>query len=443
MRVLYIGTASLEQSISDALSRVRGEHEVLTAATKEDLIRILELGNAYILLFDCDSCPVNLTLAQTLIYSRAFKTPVFALTSMSTDIPVDDLQTAGISGYLFREHIGQLPFVIGSIAENTQLEREMHEVYQALERTGDYYQTLLKNINDFVFLFDEKGDLVYLSPSADELTGFSRVEGQLLFEYIHPDDRRQFFYQFKKVLKKPDARVEVHFRIRHKSGHHIWIEGSVANLVKNEAIEAFMLSCRDVTERTEMEHALIRLNRLYASIRQINRAILSVEDERSLFKDLCYIATEFGNFRMAYISMTDPLTGKLKLVQSSGVAEPDVEPSMVVNNLEYAPLESVLQTGQCFVCNNVEEDMYGEYWKYVARQKGFRSFILLPVCRLGRVSGVFMLAAAGTDFFNAKEIELLEETADDISFKLDALKKEQMHMVQGAQTVHQHSRNMA
>ncbi len=171
---------------------------------------------------------------------------------------------------------------------------------------------------------------------------------------------------------------------------------------------------------------MMRINRLYDSIRQINRAILSIEDEKALFKEVCCVATEYGNFKMAYISVVDPITRKLKLVQSSGVAEEDVEPSMVVNELEHEPFEGVLREATAYVCNDVQNDLHAPYWKYVAGQKGFRSFVILPLCRMGRVIGVFVLAAAGTGAFTPKEIELLEETIDDISFKLDVLKKEKM-----------------
>lgn len=423
MKLLFIGTENLEQSISGALSRTRGKHEVLIARSKEDFLHRLQPGAADILLFDYCAGPADLPLSQVLIYARAFKAPVIVLSSVSVNTPVDDLQSAGISGYLFREHLGQLPFVMGSLAESIQLERDTQELYVAVERTGNHYQTLLKCIRDFVFLFNEKGELVYLSPSAHQLTGFSDVEGQQLFEFIHEDDRRQFFFLFKKVLKKPDTRVEVHLRIRHKAGHYIWIEGGITNLVKDEAIEAFVLSCRDVTDRTEMEQELLSINRLYACVRQFNRSILSAGDERKLFKELCYTATEYGNFKMAYISMVDAASGKLRLVQSSGVAEPDVEPFMVLGSLEQGPYESVLQSGQCFVCNDVQHELNAEYWKYVARQKHFDSFIILPLSRHGQMVGVFVLASAGKEVFHAKAAELLEDAADDISLKLETLKK--------------------
>lgn len=423
MKLLYVGTDALQRSIAEALSRTRGDHEVLVAAAKEEFIGILEKGLVDVILFDCAHTS-SLTLQQAAVYARAFKASVIALTSVTDDIAAFDLLAQGVGAYVFREHISQLPFMIGGMAENAQLERESQEVFQALERTGRYYQTLLKNIDDFVFLFDEKGDLLYLSPSASQLTGFNDLDGKQLFEYIYPEDRKKFFYLFKKVLKKPDARIEAHFRILHKNGQYIWIEGCITNLVKDDAIGAFVLSCRDVTARKETEQTLIRLNRLYASIRQINRAILSVEDELALFKEVCYVATAYGNFRMAFISLLDVSSRKLKLTQSSGVAEEDVEPSMVVRNLEFSPMEGVLQNGQSFVCNDVQNGLDAEYWKYVARQKGFGSFVILPLSKMGRIIGVFVLAATSVDAFTPKETELLEETVDDISFKLDMLERD-------------------
>lgn len=440
MKLLYIGSGDLQQSIAEALTQTSGGHEVLLAGSKEELIKTLEGGMVDVLLFDCKH-PVNLSLQQTVLYARAFKAPVIAITSIALEASLSALRSEGINGFVFQEHIGQLHFVIGNVVGKSQLEKEKLLLQVNADHKEVYYQTLLKNIGDFVFLFDEKGDLAYLSPSANQLTGFSDLGDKQLFEFIHPDDRKKFFYLFKKVLKKPDARVDAHFRILHKAGHYIWIDGSITNLVKNEAIGAFVLSCRDVTERTEMEQSLLSINRLYACIRQINRAILSVGHEQALFKEICYIATQFGNYKMAFISMLDSATGKLKLMQSSGVAEEDVEPSMVVKELENMPFEAVLQTGQCFVCNDVQDDLpNAEYWNYVARQKGFGSFIVLPLSKMDRIVGVFVLAASGTDTFSIKEIELLEETVDDISLKLDVLKKDYVrpaHSMVSAHSQHQ------
>ncbi|MBS1615117.1 MAG: GAF domain-containing protein [Bacteroidetes bacterium] len=437
MKLLYVGTEKLQDAISEALCRTRGRHDVVVARSKEQFLALLQPGAVDILLFDYCAAPADLPLSQVLIYARAFKAPVLTLSSLAAETPVDDLQSAGINGYLFREHLSQLPFLINDKVDNLQLEQDMQEVYQALERTGNYYQTLLKCMHEFVFLFDEKGELVYLSPSAHQLTGFSDVDGHKLFEYIHEDDRRQFFYLFKKVLKKPDNRVEVHLRIRHKAGHYIWIEGGVTNLVQNDAIEAYVLSCRDVTDRTEMEQELLGINRLYACIRQFNRAILSADDERKLFGNLCYTATEFGNFKMAYISQFEGNGNRLRLIQSSGVAEQDVDPQMVLSSLEQTPYQQVLQTGQCFVCNDIEEEMPGEYWRYVARQKGFSSMIIIPLSKQGRIVGVFVLAATDKQAFHIKAIELLEEAADDISLKLQTIQKSTVQHLNGLKPAQQ------
>lgn len=430
MKLLYIGTEPLAGALADALSRSRGAHEVTTATNKDQFLTQRQPGAVDILLFDYCAPAKDLPLSQVLIYARAFKMPVVVLGSVSQDLPVDDLHSAGISGYLFREHLSQLPFVLGSMAETNQLEQEAQELYQALERTGQHYQTLLKCMHEFVFLFNEQGELMYLSPSAHQLAGISDVDGHPLFELIHEDDRRQFFFLFKKVLKKPDTRVDVLMRIRHKSGHYIWIEGGVTNLIKDPAIEAFVLSCRDVTDRTNMEKELLSINRLYASIRQFQRNILEATEERKLFKELCHTATEFGNFKIAFIHLLDPTNGRLRLNQSSGVAEPDVEPSMVLGNLENGPFETVLRTGECLICNDVQGELSAEYWKYVAQQKRFQSFIILPLSRHGQIIGVFVLASAEVGAFHAKAAQLLTEASDDISMKLDHLRKAALQNLQ-------------
>jgi PAS domain S-box-containing protein len=376
----------------------------------------------------------TLPLSLVLTHTQEFGLPVILITSIAADHAAMDLSRKDISGYVFRENMGQLEFLLRTITEKIQAAKEKQELMQRLQKSERYHQTLLSNINDFIFLFNESGDLVYQSPSADQLSGFSGLEGKQVVEYIFSEDRKKFLLLFKQVLRKPGARVKGQFRILHKAGHYIWIEGSIANLVMNEAIGAFVLCCRDITGRKQAETDLIQINRLYEVISHINQMIVAVQDEETLFKESCDIATRYGSFKMAYIGLLDEAE-TLWLIHSSGLKSDDEEPFKEIRNEENSALDIVLRTGELFVCNDVQRDLDSPYWREVCADQGFGSFIALPIRKMGKIEVVFVLAAE-VDFFSDKEIALLEEAAGDISFKLDVLEKEKARLEAEAKLRH-------
>ncbi len=62
-------------------------------------------------------------------------------------------------------------------------------------------------------------------------------------------------------------------------------------------------TARDITERKRAEIALVRANRVYTLISQVNQMIVRTTDADELLRDVCRIAVEFGGFRMAWIGM--------------------------------------------------------------------------------------------------------------------------------------------
>ncbi len=57
---------------------------------------------------------------------------------------------------------------------------------------------------------------------------------------------------------------------------------------------------------------------LYATLSQVNQAILRVSDEDALYRKICHIATEFGHFRFVWIGVADPARQELLPVAWSG-----------------------------------------------------------------------------------------------------------------------------
>jgi len=135
---------------------------------------------------------------------------------------------------------------------------EKKEAEEKLATSEKRFRALLENNNDVISLFDEKFNIIYRSPSAHRVTGWSNEETvqRPAISNIHPDYKEMASNELREVLANPGKSLDTSFRYRHKDGHYFWVEGTVANFLHDENIKAIVLNFRDVTEKKEAEEKL-------------------------------------------------------------------------------------------------------------------------------------------------------------------------------------------
>jgi len=126
--------------------------------------------------------------------------------------------------------------------------KQTEEVLAASERR---YRALIENIGDGIELVDENANVIYASPSATRVLGYSREELLVpVVEKIHPDDLASVMTNLGRVLSSQEMIGQI-YRIQHKDGTWRWIEGSATNLLQDPAVGAVVVTFRDVTERKQ------------------------------------------------------------------------------------------------------------------------------------------------------------------------------------------------
>jgi hypothetical protein len=84
----------------------------------------------------------------------------------------------------------------------------------------------------------------------------------------------------------------------------VWHEVNSLPVVELEGTVICHGIVTDITERLEAEQKLLKVNRLYSFISQINQVIVRTNEE--IFKEACTIAIEVGKFKMAWVGLIDP-----------------------------------------------------------------------------------------------------------------------------------------
>ncbi|MEC4050317.1 PAS domain S-box protein [Flavobacterium sp. SUN046] len=151
-------------------------------------------------------------------------------------------------------------------------ERKQAEI--KLLQSEEKYRALTENVSDGIALMDTEFKVAYLSPSAQKITGYSFEDLMLVpvIEFVHPDEFEEALQFFLIVFTSPNVPLQNQFRVLHKDGHYIWLEGTALNLLNDENIKSLILNFRDITERKKSEEQLA----LTASIvESSNDAIIS------------------------------------------------------------------------------------------------------------------------------------------------------------------------
>jgi PAS domain S-box-containing protein len=136
------------------------------------------------------------------------------------------------------------------------MKRAQHELAQSESR----YRELVENFELIVFQSDLEGDITYVNPAWERITGFSmqETEGKQLIGFVHTDNADELAEILKRDMSGDAESFRIAFRFLCKSGGLIWLEGYV-RARRNESSEVIGLSGMlvDVTERKLAEKELI------------------------------------------------------------------------------------------------------------------------------------------------------------------------------------------
>lgn len=132
---------------------------------------------------------------------------------------------------------------------------EQHENQQRLAESESKYRLLADNAQDLVCLHRPNMELLYLSPSLQNILGYQ--ESDLLYKkpwrLIHPEDLQGIHSLLKQSQRKnsiPRQYWRYEYRLQRKDRKYIWVE-TFLRLIRDDKQEVINLqsTSRDVTER--------------------------------------------------------------------------------------------------------------------------------------------------------------------------------------------------
>ncbi len=156
--------------------------------------------------------------------------------------------------------------VIGTLerlCDSVAIALSHRKLVEALAESEEKFHTMVDFTYDWESWINPDGSYVYVSPSCERITGYTRdefAENQgLMIDITHPDDREALLDHVNEMLKE-DQQVEggtLDYRILHKNGSTVWIGHRCTRVFTHAGTyRGIRISNRDITSTKQAEDAL-------------------------------------------------------------------------------------------------------------------------------------------------------------------------------------------
>ncbi len=159
-----------------------------------------------------------------------------------------------------------------------------------------------------------------------------------------------------------------------------------------------------------------------------NRVLLRATNEAELLREMCEVAVSVGGYRYAWVAYVV----KTGLQQMATAGDDGGFAGYLQTHWDAAlahqtPTARALTSGQPVVLKDAAAELADHDLFEAAANCGLRAGLVLPLRVDGAVQGVLTIYAAQPEAFSAREIKLLSEMADDLSFGISTLRLRERH----------------
>lgn len=324
-------------------------------------------------------------------------------------------------------HDGEKTFtiILRDITAQKQAEEDLIE-------SRNRIANILESITDAFFALDNNWRFIYINREAERLLSKSREElwDQNVWEVFPEAVQSEFYSYYHTAFAQQTSIIFETFYTPWET----WFEAHA--YPSHEGLSVYF---RDITDRKQAERELRRVNRALKTLSECNKTVVRASDEQTLLQNICQNIVQLGGYRMAWVGFAEQdATQQVRPVAQAGYEDGYLETLQVTwTDVERGrgPTGNAIRTRQPYVVRNIQTDPSFVPWREDALKRGYGSVISLPL-KLEREDispippiGAISIYASEMDAFDAAEIELLMELADDLAYGIMALRirKERQH----------------
>jgi PAS domain S-box-containing protein/diguanylate cyclase (GGDEF)-like protein len=437
MRVRVLILQDIALDADPMISELKGaglEPDWAQVSTEPEFVAHLD-GAYDLILADYQLPQLGGLRALQLVRARSDTPVILISTSAELEAALDAIRS-GADDYLLRDRMSRLGPATRRALEQRRRRAEDERAWKALAVAEEKYRVLLETSMDAVIMVNDQGLIEYANYAVQTIFGYDPQDlagcrsDMLQPGHLRSAQNEQFQHDLgfrpRALHRKPAEYVGLH-RDRHEMPLEITF--SDVQLGGRKMLSFFL---RDISDRKLQQERIARLTRIHAVLSGINGAILRIRDAQELLDAACRIAVDHGDFGIVWIGRFDPRKSEVAVIASANLpAAALLEAARLpVDGAGSSPdgevvARAVAEKSPVFV-NDIGTGAYaGGALGKEAIGRGLRSVIALPLTDREEVKAVLVLFAKEVDFFDQDEVKLLTELADNISFGLAHVAREQ------------------
>ncbi|MFI4987480.1 MAG: PAS domain S-box protein [Alphaproteobacteria bacterium] len=280
---------------------------------------------------------------------------------------------------------------------------------------------------------DRNGICTSWNIGAEQIYGYSAEEmiGQPVAVLVPKERRGELRDLIAKVLSGGDI-VNFETVRLHKSGRPLDLSQAISPIRNSSgSIVGASAIVIDIGDRKRAERALQRTARTLKTLTQANHALVRAASQDDLFREMCRVIVDVGGYRMAWIGFAEQDADKtVRPIAWAGHDEGFLDQlrlSWADSERGQTPVGTAIRTGSLQLNRDFATNPLMSHLRAEAHKRGYRSSIALPLRETGRVFAAIAIYARERDAFNADEVQLLTELADDLSYGVTGLRAHTDH----------------
>jgi PAS domain S-box-containing protein/putative nucleotidyltransferase with HDIG domain len=321
------------------------------------------------------------------------------------------------------------------------------------------YVAIIKALPDIVYRIDPEGKFIFVNDSVRSL-GYEPEEliGEHFSKIVHPDDVKLFARNF--VLPKYRGKVtgddnapklfderrtgtrktrdlEVRLILKRKKKNMderigtVIAFGDVSSTGHydreiEEEDKQFLGTLgiiRDITERKKAEELLQKLNRALKVVTECDQILVRATNVNKLLQDICQIIVNLGGYKFAWVGYVSHDKEKhVRPVTYAGYERGYLDVIKIsMSKKEPDPVSQAIRSGKPAIVKNLSTGSTRGPWQEEAVKRGYAALIALPLSENSRIFGSLNIFSGEPDVFDAEEVKLLKELADDLAYGITSL----------------------
>jgi PAS domain S-box-containing protein len=148
--------------------------------------------------------------------------------------------------------------VAQDITDRVRVEEALRESTAQLEALAQEQRTLIEHTRDFLYRHDTKGVFNYVSPSIEQITGYTVDEWRTHYTAFLTDNpiNRQVVERTEETMRTGRESPPYLLELMHKDGHSIMLEVNERPFFEEGRVAGVIGVARDVTERVHAAEAM-------------------------------------------------------------------------------------------------------------------------------------------------------------------------------------------